>query len=113
MSDEQVVNGAAKPAEDLNGIDPRFHEVVNTHTRALWVLVFNANMVREALGHLKLLAEKHQSRGGLHALGVISAAFAEQGSQYAKQMEWSQEAIDACARDIMLACQDQRIQLLQ
>lgn len=106
--DEEV-----KAAEDVSGIDPRFHAVVQQHGRALWVLVFNANMVREAMGHLQRLAEKHQSRGGLHALGVISAAFGEQGSQYAKVAGWTQEQVDACARDTMLAAQDQpRIQLL-
>lgn len=102
-----------KAAEDLSGIDPRFHLVVEKHGRALWVLVFNANMVREALGHLQRLAEKHQSKGGLHALGVISAAFGEQGGQYAKEMGWTQEMVDECNRDIVLAAQDQRIQLLQ
>ncbi len=98
---------------DLTGIDPRFHQVVREHGRALWVLVFNANMAREALGVVAAVAQKHASKGLAHAGGVLGQVLAEQGNAYCQVAGWTQEAIDACAKDTLAAMQEARVQLLQ
>lgn len=97
---------------DVEGIDPRFHEVVRTHGRALWVLVFNANMAQEALKVVLGQAEKHQSRALAQAVAVLTAVLNEQGTAYIEAKGWTKEEIEACGQGILLAVEEQRIQLI-
>lgn len=101
-----------KPVEDqmqdmneLEGVPEEMHEVVRTHGRALWVLVWNSNMAREALGEVGRMAEKHRSGTLQTAVRVLGDVWADCSASYAKAAGWEQEAVDACARDILLAMQ--------
>lgn len=110
--ENEMLNGQEAPV-DLEGIDPRFHGVVRTHGRALWVLVFNANMANEALKVVQAQAHKHSSGSLQRAAAVLGHVLLEQGNAYCQSAGWSQEQIDACSRAIMLAAQESgRIQLL-
>lgn len=107
------MNGAAAPEVDFEGIDPRFHAVVREHGRALWVLVFNANMANEALKIVQQQAHKHASGSLQRAAAVLGQVLLEQGNAYCQSAGFTQEQINACGQAIMLAAQESgRIQLL-
>jgi hypothetical protein len=98
MNDE-----TATPAVDLSGIPREFQPVVEKYGREMFALVMNAGMCSQGTKVLAALAQKHGSRGGLHALGVLSQAFNQISTAYCKQMGWEEGILQQCDRDIGLA----------
>lgn len=108
MSDENRTQGMMMKSEaevDCSGLPEEMHEVVRKHGRALYVLVFNSNMAREALGLVMQQAQKHSSRGLANAAQVIGQVWADCSGSYAVKMGWGQKEIDACAADILAVIQ--------
>lgn len=100
------VAAAAVAEEDpalLDGIDPCFHDVVRRYGRPLWSVVMNAGMIREALGRMAALAQKHHSRDGLHAVEVLGQAAGQLATDYAHSQGWTQGDLAQCDRDVQLA----------
>ena len=84
-------------------IDPAFHDVCRTYGREMFALVMNAGMAQQATAVLAQLAEKRRSRGGLHAVGVLSQAFNQVSNSYVKKMGWDEGLVAQCDRDIARA----------
>jgi len=82
-----------------------FKPVAMKYGRAMVALVFDAGMCSQATQVLAALAQKHQSRGGLHAVQVLSNAFNEISTAYCKLQGWDEAVLAQCDRDIGLAFQ--------
>lgn len=94
---------AIKEQDDLAGIEPTFHEVVKKYGRPLFALVMNAGLAGQATQVLAAIVEKHHSRGGAHALGVLAQSFNQISNEYVKRMGWEAGMIAQCDRDVQLA----------
>ena len=82
-----------------------FRPVAMKYGRHMFALVFDAGMCSQATGILAELANKHQSRGGIHAVQVLANAFNEISTAYAKSKGWDEAILAQCDRDIGLAFQ--------
>ncbi len=91
-----------KQEENLD-LAPHFRGVAEKYGRPMFALVMNAGLCTQATEVLANFAEKHRSRGSLHAVGVLSEGFNQISTAYCKQMGWTQEMLAQCDRDIMLA----------
>lgn len=90
--------------EDLfEDIEPLFRDVAKRYGREMFALVMNAGMAQQAVAVLASQAEKHGSRKGLHAVGVVSQSFNQVSNAYVKLQGWSEELLAQCDRDIQLA----------
>lgn len=106
MSDEAEVE-TTMLEEDLSGIPEKFVPVARKHGRALWALVFNSNIAQSALQQVAAQATKHQSRALAMAGVALGNVLRDMSSAYAGRCGWTQEQVDECARDCMLAMQEQ------
>lgn len=99
---------------DLSGVPEEFHQCVREHGRALWVLVFNAQLAQGALGEVARMAGKHQARHLGQAGVALSRILADLTAEYAKAKGWGQADVTACVEAVrlVLAPPDRRIQLL-
>ena len=90
-------------ADEMLDIEPAFREVAQKYGRSMFAFVMNAGMAGQAAQALGAQAQKHQSRGAAHAVGVLAQAFNQVASSYAKQMAWDEGMLAQCDRDIALA----------
>lgn len=93
----------AQPIDQMLDIPPEFRPVVVKHGRGLWALVMNAQIGALAAQELVKLAQKHRSKNGLHAIGVLSNAFNQMSNELLAAKGWTQEQIAECDRDCQLA----------
>lgn len=113
-SDERAETEMPDTKIDLEGVPAEFHQCVREHGRALWALVFNAQLAQGALGEVARMAGKHQARNLGQAGVALSRILADLTGEYSKAKGWGQEDVTACAEAVrrVLAQPDRRIQLL-
>lgn len=90
-------------AVDLEDIPPHFHEVVKKYGRDMYFVVMHAAMGAQAAVVLNGILQKHASRGGLHALGMLIGGFNFASNTLAKDRGWTEEEVAQCDRDCQLA----------
>ncbi len=84
-------------------IEACFRPVVEKHGRELFALVMNAGLGRQAAEVLSTMAQKHHSQHGLRAAGMLADCFNQVSNAYCAKMEWTQEQLAECDRDIQMA----------
>lgn len=90
--------------EDLfEDIEPLFRDVARKYGRSMFALVMNAGMAQQAAQALATLAQKHASRSGLHAVGMLSSAFNQVSNELVQLQGWDEALLAQCDRDIQLA----------
>lgn len=94
----------AAPDEFLD-LESCFRPVAQQYGREMFALVYNAGMAGQAMQVIAAQAQKHGSRAGAHAAGVVAQAFNHVSSELAKVKGWSPELLAQCDRDIGLAFQ--------
>ena len=106
MNDHEVSppnETAPLPKDEFLDLDPCFRPVAAQYGRSMFALVINAGIAKQAAHALSMLAQKHVSRGGVHAVGVFAASFNQVTNAYVQSQGWSEEMLAQCERDIGLA----------
>lgn len=103
----EVATGEGVVEESFADLRECFRPVAEKYGREMFALVFNAGIASQAAQVMAQLAEKHASRGGLHAIGMLSQSFNAVSNSYAKKMGWTEAELAQCDRDIGLAWKGQ------
>lgn len=89
--------------DEMLDIDPVMRPVVIKYGRKMWALVMNAGMAGQAADVLAVIVQKHQSKHGAHAVGVLAQSFNQLSNAYVEEMGWEEGLVAQCDRDIQLA----------
>jgi hypothetical protein len=98
---EEIVQEA--PADEMLDIEECFRPVAQQYGRSMFALVLNAGLAQEATQQLAGLAQKHASRGGMHAVSILANAFNQVSNAYVARQEWDEGTLAQCSRDIQRA----------
>lgn len=90
--------------EDLfEDIEPLFRDTARKYGREIFALVMNAGMAQQAVAELVRVVQRHGSRSGAHAAGVVAQAFNQVSNAYVALQGWDEALLAQCDRDIQLA----------
>ncbi|MFA6036384.1 MAG: hypothetical protein WC759_05530, partial [Candidatus Micrarchaeia archaeon] len=93
----------ALPPDEMLDVEACFRPVAQRYGREMFALVMNAGMAGQAAAVLVEQVGKHHSRGGMHALGVLTQSFNQVSSAYCKMKGWTEGDLVQCDRDLQLA----------
>ena len=91
------------PAGEYPDVPREFWPVVDKYGREMFALVMNAGVAGQAASVLASVLQKHHSKHGIHAVGMLANAFNQTSNAYVKKMGWSEELVAQCDRDVQLA----------
>lgn len=89
--------------DTFEDIESCFRPVASRYGREMFALVMNAGMAGQAAQVLATLAQKHGSRGGVHAVGVVSNSFNQVANALIVAKGWDEGTLAQCDKDCQLA----------
>ena len=96
MENEEIKDDFADLPEPLRAVALQYG-------RPMTQLVMAAGMAREAVAVLANLSQKHQSRHGLNAAGIVANSFNQVSNALIAKEGWDEGTLAQCDRDIMRA----------